>query len=106
MNRLNYVGIVWIMLCWGCTSKTPDLPIKEDALIPLLEDVHLAEAALQNVRGSMKDSLSTLYYKEICTIHHIDQVTLDTTLAMLRRDPSRMTRVYTQVIERVAKRNN
>lgn len=106
MNQLKCIGIACLLVLWGCTSKNPDPPIQEKDLIPLLEDVHLAEAALQNVRGPMKDSLSTLYYKEICTIHRINKTTLDTTLAMLRRDPERMTRLYTQVIERVVKRND
>lgn len=93
-----------VFLSEACTPKSPRLPVEGEPLVRLLTDIHVAETALQNVQGSAKDSLSEVYYRDIRTIHRLDQKTIDSTLAQLRKDPAKMASVYAQVVDRVANR--
>jgi len=101
----------WVLLCGcaisllACVGQQKSLPMEDDKLVKVLEDIHLAEAALQNVNGATRDSLSTLYYQEICTIHQIEEATLDSTLALLRNNPVKMSKLYGRVLEKVTNRN-
>lgn len=96
---------VLVLTSVACVRQSPALPMKDEQLVAVLEDIHLAEAALQNVNGATKDSLSELYYRDICTIHKLDQETLDETLALLRKDPVKMSKIYSRVLEHVSERN-
>ena len=93
------------MLCgvlfslFSCGKSDLPLSIREEALIPILADVHLAEAALQNTYGAVKDSLSGLYYEQIFTIHGVSQADFEQTMSILREDPLRMERIYGRVLE-------
>lgn len=99
-----YLVLLAALLPWACRPASPQLPVEGEPLVRLLTDIHIAETALQNVQGAAKDSLSEIYYRDIRTIHRLNQKTIDTTLAQLRKDPVKMAKVYAQVVDRVASR--
>lgn len=89
----------------SCRQRIPGISMPEDKLVPLLMDVHLAEAALQNVHGTVKDSLTDVYLGQICTIHEVDREKLDRVLAELRNNPEAMDRVYRKVVQKIEDRH-
>lgn len=94
---------IFFMLA-GCSSE-PALPLSKEKLVDVLMDVHVAEAALNQVpAGPRKDSLAELYYNQVAEIHGIHRENLDTSLAILQRNPGLMKAVYQEVLAEVEKK--
>jgi len=98
---MRYLLIGLLLLFFACTQEKKPLPLPEGQLIRVLIDVHVAEAALQNLRGATKDSVANVYYSQICTIHDIERAALDSSLAMLRKRPEQLYEIYTKAMEEV-----
>ncbi|MCB0568259.1 MAG: DUF4296 domain-containing protein [Phaeodactylibacter sp.] len=89
---------------WGCGHKQAALPIEEGKLVSVLIDVHLAEAAAQNLRGHTKDSILDMYYEQIFKIHGLDQATFESTMLSIRENPERLEAVYAEVMKEMERR--
>ena len=87
----------------ACKPEEPRLPIAEEALVPILKDIQMAEAIIQQQNYLIKDSLVERYYQVIYKTHDIQAEDLDSTLAIIRREPAIMDRVYTKVLEELQK---
>ncbi|NET34299.1 MAG: DUF4296 domain-containing protein [Cyanothece sp. SIO1E1] len=87
----------------ACKPEEPKLPIAEDALVPILKDMQLAESIIQQQTFNIQDSLVERYYKVIYKTHDVQKQDIDSTLAILRREPAIMDRVYTKVLEELSK---
>lgn len=97
-------GILFSLLAvYSCKLEEPQLPIAEDKLVPILKDVQLAESIIQQQSQIIQDSLTQRYYGVIYRTHEIEAAELDSTLAILRREPAIMDRVYTKVLEELSK---
>ena len=91
-------------LIMACQEETQSLPLDEAQLIEVLADVHIAEAAGQQLRGGTKDSVMQVYYAQICSIHQVDQEAFIQSMKQLRNEPKRLQEIYdkvTEAIERV-----
>ena len=100
---------VWILvlvtvLFVACGNKENKIPMKESELVDLLIDVHVAEAAVQDLYGATKDSVGQAYYGQIYQIYDIDQNIFDTTMAVLRRNPKYAGSVYQKVMKEIDRR--
>ncbi|MEQ8703531.1 MAG: DUF4296 domain-containing protein [Phaeodactylibacter sp.] len=93
------------LLLSNCESPKSKPKIPEAQLVSILADIHLAEAALQALRGTTKDSVSQLYYHQIYAIHQVDSATVQAALQEMREQPEGMKDLYDQVMERVEKLN-
>ncbi len=107
---MRYATMLLLTCCLNlffCGCETPEEKprIPEEQLINVLADVHIAEAALQALRGQTKDSMSQAYYQQIYTIHGLDSVEMQQTLEALRKKPEEMKALYDKVMERVEKLN-
>lgn len=101
-------GILLLLLLFAgmaCTKKQAGPSMPKEKLVRLLVDMHLAEAALQNVFGATKDSLAEVYYADICTIHKLNRGQLDEVMEELRQNPLAMSETYREVIKRIDNRN-
>lgn len=78
------------------------LSIPEDRLIPLLTDIHLAEAYLQNLYGAQRDSVSEIYYQKIFEMHGVSREEFYGTMEILREDTRRAHEVYESVLEELS----
>ena len=87
----------------ACQPKEPSLPIPEEALVPVLKDIQLAESIIQQQTFNIQDSLVERYYNVSYRTHNIQAEDLDSTLAILRKEPAIMDRVYTKVLEELSK---
>ena len=83
--------------------KEQKLPIEDGRLIPTLCDVHIAEAALSKVNGTIKDTAAHKFYKQIYEIHGITEAELDSCLVLIKRDPVLSEKVYTKVMSELEK---
>ncbi|NBC08102.1 MAG: DUF4296 domain-containing protein [Bacteroidetes bacterium] len=91
-------------LIMACQEETQPLPLDEAQLIEVLADVHIAEAAGQQLRGATKDSVMQVYYAQVCSIHQVDQAAFVQSMEQLRNEPERLQNIYdkvTEAIERV-----
>jgi hypothetical protein len=92
------------MLLGACRKERSKITMTESELVNLLIDVHVAEAAVQDLYGETKDSVGRVYYEQIYQIHGIDQIVFDTTLAVLRRNPEYAGSVYQKVMQEIDRR--
>ena len=104
MRLFVWTFILAAALPVACRKERSKIPIKESELVNLLVDVHVAEAAVQDLYGETKDSVGQVYYHQIYQIHNIDQSLFDTTLAVLRRNPEYAGRVYQKVMQEIDRR--
>jgi hypothetical protein len=83
----------------SCTKQIEVLPISEPELIKILADIHLAEAAFQNLSTSTKDTLAYQYYDQVYQIHEVEKENVDSCIAILNRNPERFYNIYAKVQE-------
>jgi hypothetical protein len=81
----------------SCGKNEEALPIAEPELIKILADIHLAEAAFQNLSSSAKDTLAYQYYDQIYQIHEVEKELVDSCIAILNRNPERFYDTYAKV---------
>lgn len=95
----------FILLFLGC-NKTPDYVIPKDTLVPLIVDLHLADAVFTN-RGVIDLDFDTIdsasYYQSIFNQYSINRVDFDSTMDYLTAQPRKMDVIYDEVIERLSK---
>ena len=88
------------LLAFSCSEET-NLVIPEEELVPVLVDIHLAEAMAQKLYGELKDTISQTYYEQVFTIHHITREQFDEAYQQLQDDPKLMFQVYEKVLEEI-----
>lgn len=94
MKKMMVVTIVLALT--SCNSRER-FPIEEEKLIDVLVDTHFADAALVHVNQTKKDSMAVFYYNQIYERNGITAAQLDTSLAILRRDPLTTWKIYQKV---------
>ena len=82
----------------SCGPKPTPITMDEDKLVEVLIDVHVAEAAVQMLRGATKDSVINAYYDQIFEIHGLNREAFETTMEILRTDPKRMEGLYSKIM--------
>ncbi len=102
--RLNFklVFLLLFLVLLGvhfCRKAGPEAPLTEDELVPILIDLHLAEAGLQNLYGITKDSMRSVYTEQIFAIHEIDSAILDSTLMTYLKDAEGLAALYEKVLK-------
>lgn len=94
--------LLFLITAISCGNKKQvNLPLPDDQLIPVLIDIHIAEVALQSLRGDTRDSIAELYYTQICSIHQVEKAAIDSTLEILRNEPQRLEKLYGAAMEEV-----
>ena len=100
MKQGIYLLGIGLICCFLVSCDEEEvLPIEEEKMALILADIHIAEAALQNVYASKKDSLSAIYYQQVYDIHEIDRSGVDSAMAVLYRNPDLQLVVYNRVME-------
>ncbi len=95
--------LVFLFLMAACQEEKKPLPIPEDKMIDVLVDIHIAEAAGQQMRGRLKDSMMNEYYEQIGRMHEVDANTVKKTMEQLRQEPERLQQLYEKALERMGK---
>lgn len=88
----------------ACSSKEAALPLDEAKMVEMLVDVHFIEAAMQEMPGSLRDSIGTVFYEQFFTIHNVSAADFNQSLNMLRENPARMSKLYAKVLAKLEER--
>jgi hypothetical protein len=88
----------------SCENDNPKLPIPREKVIEMLADVHMADAYVESVNPTMKDSMAKLYYLQIFKHHDITAAVYDSTFAVLSKQPDLMKKVYDAVLLKIEER--
>ena len=105
MRNLQFIFFLTLVTIFpSCAEQKTTVPIPEEKLIQVLADIHMAEAAMQGLHGSTKDSIAEEYYSQIEKIHEVDRALIDTTIILMRKDPTFIAATYSKVLEELSKR--
>ncbi|MEY4905506.1 MAG: hypothetical protein RLZZ292_3321 [Bacteroidota bacterium] len=74
-------------------------------MVNILLDIHVAEGAAGTLSGTVKDSISQIYYQQICDIYQISQDELHQNMEIMRNDPKLAFFLYNQVIDSLKSRD-
>mgnify|MGYP006265899057 CR=1 FL=1 len=93
-----------LLLTLSCRTEEK-LPIPEDRLVPLLANIHEAEALInEQTDAYAKDSLTDQYYDYLFELHQVEEAEFEATMAILQDDMPRLERLYIKVLEELALR--
>lgn len=106
MQKLLILIFFCLSFLLACNTTSEQLTIPEDKLIPLLADIHFAEAAVNNVFGEQKDSLLQIYYSQIYVFHDIGKEEFEKNMSILRKNPSRLESLYKIVTDSIAQKES
>ncbi len=97
---MRYCLFILVLLLGACQKENhkPSIPIPQEKLVPVLADAYIAEAAINSLIGSVKDSMAEVYYAQICEIHGITKANFDTTISIIQKHPIYMDSVYANVL--------
>lgn len=99
---ISYLLAILLIVAACETDKAPQ-PLPDELLIPVMADLHIAEAALQRLPRNYKDTVSQRYYDEVAKIHRLTRPQLDSSLHWLRARPKEMFRIYEAVFKHLEK---
>jgi hypothetical protein len=104
--RLLLLVIGGALLGNACANEPePELPLPESVIVQVLEDIHLAESATQDLAVARRDSMLPIYYDRILGQYGIDSAQWSSVLTQLRRSPVTIERIYQRVSDSLEVRN-
>ena len=98
---IRSIFLIFVVSCLlpACVKKAEQLPLPETDLVKILADLHLAEAAFQNLTNSSKDTLAYFYYDQIYEIHGVSKAEVDSCISIMNRNPQQFFETYKKVQE-------
>lgn len=93
--------ILSFTLFFSCQNKQEQLAIPADKLLEVLQDVHIAEAAMTGLGKARKDSVARVYYDQIYSIHGITEEQFNHDLELLKSRPEQMAKAYGVLLQRL-----
>ena len=102
------VGTVLIVLASfsGCYRPIPTQEpiLAYEQMVPVLKDIHLAEAMLVEVQDQRaKDSLARLYYAQIFALYRIDSADFEQSYKAYLGNPPALDSLYRDVVQLLEK---
>lgn len=97
MKRI-FLMLLLALFVISCGDEEAEFTMPEDKLIKLLYDIQVAEAAIQTVHSTAKDSVVAIYYDQIFETHGIDQEILLKNIKILKKSPERSYKIYKEVL--------
>ena len=101
LKKIRLVFVVFALS--ACHSESNNLPIPKDKLLPVLIDIHMVEAVVDNDSQVMKDSLTALYYPQIFEKHGVTAKDFDSTVKYMNVRPKLMHDIYEDVMKEIQK---
>jgi hypothetical protein len=108
MSRLLVVILISICTFTACKKpevKIPEGVLKKEQMVPILADVHIAQAVavMNSASDTTRYSLPKLM-KYILDIHHTSQAQYDSSIAFYTKHPEIMSQIYDSVITELSKK--
>jgi hypothetical protein len=106
MRRLLPVFLLTVFMT-SCSKPKTVIPagvLTEKEMIPLLVDIHIAQAAVsvENVNDSLKYTMDEML-PYILSIHHVERAAYDSSIGYYTRHPELMQQMYEEVINELSK---
>jgi len=102
--KLNkYIVLAFLLIPLNSCKEEESFHLDESKMIQILVDIHIAEAAIQNMTSTIKDSLGTLYYGQIYQIHEVEEAFFLEDFERMRSNPEDTRRIYEKVLEEISK---
>lgn len=93
-----FVSIVILLGCDSRVVKIPEYAIEADSLVPILVDIHMADAYLALKRVPDRDLLKSEFYAGVLKKHGVDKQKFDTTIRFFIANPDLYAVIYENVI--------
>jgi hypothetical protein len=100
-----FLLLAGVLSFFSCNNQAV-LPVEEEKVIEVIRDIHIAEAAMQNLLDITKDSMGDIYYQQIFEIHGMNKADFDSSMIILRRDPERLGIIYDKVLQELEEMND
>jgi hypothetical protein len=102
---VKYLFIIIFIFVVSCNKK-PEYLISQEKLIPLIVDLHLADAiytsrSIIDVNIEQVDSAS--YYRKVFERYNVTRSEFDSTMEYLTARPKKIDGIYDEVLERLSK---
>ena len=88
----------------ACKNNSTQLPIPKEKVVELLADIHMADAYVESLNPTLKDSMAKQYYPQIFQHYGITTAVYDSTFAVLSKNPVLMKSVYDDVLLKIEER--
>ncbi len=93
------LSVVALFALGSCSPAEVSLPLPKDQLTEVLIDIHLAEAAVQELPVDRRDTVLRVLYAEILQQHGLDSATFDSAIVLIRKQPKLMDGMYTSILD-------
>ena len=93
-----------VFLLVTCKNNTAQLPVPREKVVEILADIHMADAYVESVNVTLKDSMAKRYYPQIFKHNGITTAIYDSTFAVLSKNPILMKSVYDDVLLKIEER--
>ncbi|MEL6988237.1 MAG: DUF4296 domain-containing protein [Bacteroidota bacterium] len=91
--------LIFFVVIFACSKSEDKITIEESKLKEILVDLHYAEVSASSYAKSKQDSIKELYLSQICTLHSIDETTLNSNLKALYKDQEYYERLYDEIVK-------
>ena len=101
-NRLYLTtvsGLLFFVI--SCGEKEIPIPLSEEKMIEVLIDIHMAESMIEKLPVLDRDTVGSVYYRMIYRTHGISKEDFDESISILREDPVRLNKVYSEILEQL-----
>lgn len=89
---------VFAMCLSGCGEEDNPYFSNPDRWVPILADMYAYQVALEASPLDMRDSLDSVYRKQIFEIHDIDETSLNDFMITLGQNPDKSAEMYELVV--------
>ena len=101
-NRLCLITVTGLLfLLISCGEKEIPIPLSEEKMIAVLIDMHMAESMIEKLPVLDRDTVGNVYYRMIYRTHGISKEDFDESISILREDPVRLNKVYSEILEQL-----
>jgi len=96
-------GIIICLILFGCrdTEFEPENKIPDSTMVSIMTDLYALNAAFAQTFGTIKDSISNLYIKQIEEQYAITETQLNENLEYLRRNPAKLDSIFDRILDRI-----
>lgn len=99
MIRLVICIIPLVVFFSSCKKEQTKMPIPAEKLEAVLNDIHIADAAMQYVSDEKLDSLKKVYYKQVFEIHKVEEAAFFECMEILALEPKLGSKIYQNILD-------
>ena len=96
-------GIFICLVLSACLARhiEPENKISDSTMVNIMTDLYALNAAFAETFGTVKDSISSVYMKQIEKQYSITKAQLEENLEYLRSDPVKLDSIFNQILRKI-----